>query len=226
MTWVEIEEKLKETQTVLIPISSLEQHGHHLPISTDCVEGYEVAKKAAGETKVLLHPTIMLGNQRKSYGYPGSISIKKSTLKSVVKEVCESLIFNGFKKLIFVSGHGGSNHLEAIQEAIDEMNNKNIKVIELFETFSKLAEELNESEHDGHAAESETSLMLYLDPKNVKMKKAKAYAPKYPDDGTSEEFRKCNPIGVNGDPTKATKEKGKRLFEKAVEEVVKIVKNE
>ena len=224
MTWKEIEEKLKETQTVVVPLSSLEQHGFHLPVSTDYFISYEVCKRAAEKTNVFCLPPIIIGQNRKGYPYPGTVSVKEGTLKNVVIDMCESLKYTGFKKIIIISGHGATKHVQAIKDALNELNDKQIVFFRVSELVGQLRKEIVEAEIDKHASEYETSVMLYLDEKAVDMSKAASYFPDYPEgDVEAMEYKKANPVGVWGDPTKATKEKGEKFVEKAVETLVEII---
>lgn len=226
MTWKEIEDKLKQTQTILVPISPLEQHGLHLPISTDYDRAYEVAKRAAKQTNVFCIPPIILGNNKKGYAFPGTISVRPETLKNIIIDVCTSLRYTGFKKIIIVSGHWGTKHVESINKALEELDDKDILFVGVHKLVDeKIIKEIIETENDRHAGESETSDMLYLEEEQVQMDKAVASFPKYPEEDVDyKEYKKINPTGITGDPTKATKEKGKIMIEEAIKNLVKLIK--
>lgn len=82
MTMAEFEEGLKLTRTVYIPFGSIEEHGNHLPLSTDTIQAYEVGKKAALLIPLFVAPPIHYGSCRSTSCHPGTISISTSTLKN------------------------------------------------------------------------------------------------------------------------------------------------
>ncbi len=221
MTSEEIRNKQKETRTVIVPISPIEQHGPHLTISPDHLIGYEVSRKAAEETGVFCLPPLTLGYNHKGSSFPGTVSISTETLKSVVRDLCSSLERTGFRRIIIISGHAGGGHVRAIKETVE--GHDNISFFTVRDLTSKVVGGLIDTKDDRHAGEKETSLMLYLAPGHVRMDRAVSSFPDYPDDITPEEYMRGNPSGVYGDPTKATKEKGEKLFRTAVEELAGII---
>ncbi|MDO8627150.1 MAG: creatininase family protein, partial [Candidatus Diapherotrites archaeon] len=120
MSWKEIQEALKKTQTILVPLSPLEQHGPHLPVSTDYFRAFEICKSAAEKTKVFYLPPIIAGVLKKGYAFPGGVSTSPEALKIFVRDIIESLLFTGFKKILIVSGHGGTTHNLAMREIISK----------------------------------------------------------------------------------------------------------
>ena len=75
MTWNEVERKLKETRTGIIPFGSTEEHGYHLPLSTDYLVAYEIAKRIADETPALVTPPVCYGVCRRGETFPGTTTI-------------------------------------------------------------------------------------------------------------------------------------------------------
>ena len=225
MTYPEIEEKQKSTKTVLIPFSILEEHGPHLPVSTDYDRALYVCSKAAEKTNVFCLPSIIGGICNKNYAYPGTISLSSETVTNIIKDTCKSLKDTGFERIIFVSGHGGSAHPNAINKALDELADKNISFHKVSGLMDEELNSLIETENDQHAGEKETSDMLVIKPGLVKMDKAVASFPKThpPSDSPKIEFKKANPSGVFGDPTKATKEKGEKRLNNAIGNLVKVI---
>ena len=116
MSWKKIESAQKKTKTVVVPISLLEEHGTHLPVSTDYLRAYEIAKRV--KKKFFLLPPIIIGNAGKGAAFPGTVSVSAQTLKRVIVEMCESLHFTGFRKIIIFSGHAGSAHNKAGERAM------------------------------------------------------------------------------------------------------------
>jgi len=130
MSWKEIESAQKKTRTVVIPLSLLEEHGPHLPVSVDYLRAYEIAKRV--KKNFFLLPPIIIGNTGKySFAFPGTISISEKTLKRLIVEMCESLHFTGFRKIFVFSGHNGRKHSKAAEQAAGELRKKKINACEL-----------------------------------------------------------------------------------------------
>ncbi|MDO8627632.1 MAG: creatininase family protein, partial [Candidatus Diapherotrites archaeon] len=129
-----------------------------------------------------------------------------------------------FKKILIVSGHGGTTHNLAMMEIVSKFPEAEYFVAH--ELISeKVLKKIIESENDWHSGEHETSEMLFLAPELVDMKKAIKENPKFPEKVSSpKEYMKANPSGVNGNPLKATKAKGKKLFEAAVKGLIEKIK--
>ena len=232
MTWKEIEAGLKKTKTVIVPVSPLEEHGPHLPVSTDYLTAYEIAKRAEKKTNIFLLPPIIIGVVNKGYLYPGSVSLSKSTFANAVYDICKSLSDTGFRKIIFLSGHWGGTHVSAFEKGIKRFlqGNKNIKIIltsvSMLEGDTKKQILGENIEKDKHAGEIETSRVLELSPKDVRKGKLVKEIPNYYKNITPEEVRRINKTGIYGDATKATKEKGKKLAVAAVKKLVTIINGE
>ncbi|CAG1015786.1 partial Creatinine amidohydrolase, partial [Anaerolineales bacterium] len=121
MTMVEFEEGLKRTQTIFIPFGSVEEHGSHLPLSTDTIQAYEVGKKAAQQIPLFVAPPIHYGSCRSTSCHPGTISITTGTLKALMKDIVRSLYAQGMRNIIVLTGHAGGSHRMALQDAGEEL---------------------------------------------------------------------------------------------------------
>ena len=213
MRRTEIEEAAKADAVVIIPVGSIEQHGNHLPVNTDINCCFSIAKSAAeiiDDFPVLVAPSIWGGFSPHHMKYPGTISLKLHTFIDILTDVATSIAAHGFKKIIFLNGHGANiGVIDSMRRKL--MNEDNGPSCIGYTYFTLVDEELKAiSEVDftiGHAAEMETSLQLYLQPELVD-KGVATWAP-----------------GVHGDPTKGTYEKGKRLFEAAVNTVVTLIQD-
>jgi creatinine amidohydrolase len=224
MTWKEIENGLKKTKTVIVPVSPLEEHGLHLPVSSDYLTAYEIAKRAAEHVNVFVFPPLILGVVKHGYFYPGTISVKQKTFENVLNDICTSLSDTGFKRIIFLSGHAGKNHLESIEKTSKGFGKIKVEFYTCSSLHKDATEKIIETKEDYHAGEKETSRILELAPEEVRKGKETKEFPIYPKKPKSiMEYKKANMSGVFGDATKATKEKGKILIDAAVKELVKII---
>jgi len=200
-------------QIAVIPVGSIEQHGPHLPISTDSDIVTEVAKKICQKNNYLLLPTINYGVSQEHAPF-FNLSLKETTLNRILLDLCLSLFENNIKTIFIINGHHGNiNAIKNIdKKLLNDLKNK-IRV------FTLSYWHFMEREFD-HAGFVETSLMLAIS-NQVKMKLAKKGL--ITDDMTKQEIKKISKIasksfpkatknGIWGDPRKATIKDGKELF--------------
>ena len=119
ITMPEFEEGLKKTRTVIIPVGSVEEHGPHLPLSTDTMQAYEVAVETSKKVPVFVAPPIHYGVCRSTSQHPGTISITTTTLKSLIKDISVSFSKQGLKNFLIVSGHAGGTHTSALVDVCE-----------------------------------------------------------------------------------------------------------
>ncbi len=227
MTMAEFEEGLKATRTVLIPFGSVEEHGSHLPLSTDTIQAHEVAKKAAALIPLFVAPPIHYGNCRSTSDHPGTISISTATLKALMKDLIRSFRAQGLRNMLVLTGHAGGSHRMALQDAGEEMlmeyGDIRIAVVTEYDLASREGRAIIETEGDAHAGEIETSRILHSHPHLVKGTGEKGY-PDFPTGILVRDKRKYWPSGVWGDPGKASAAKGKEIEELVVKKIVDLVK--
>ena len=203
----------KKKQVAIIPIGSIEQHGPHLPISTDSDIVTEVAKRLSEMKGYLLLPTLTYGVSFE-HAPLFNLSIRESTLRTILTDLCSSLLMNNIKKIFIINGHHGNlKSIKNIDVKLQKISKNKLKVFPLsYWHFMK-----REFDHAGFV---ETSLMLAIS-KNVKMKLAKKGL--ITDGMTKQEikilgklanqsFPKATKNGIWGDPTKATKQDGKTIL--------------
>jgi len=122
MTRVDIQKALDTGfSTVVFAVGSNEQHGPHLPTSTDSLIGEVLANKVAMKLgKALQAPSINVGCSDQHMMFPGAISLRPETLKNLIRDYCVSLAKQGFKNIVILPSHGGN--FKAVQEITDELN--------------------------------------------------------------------------------------------------------
>jgi creatinine amidohydrolase len=227
ITMQEFEQGLKITQTVLIPFGSTEEHGSHLPLSTDTLQAHEVCKSASGIIPLFVAPPIHYGCCRSTSNHPGTISITTGTLKSLMKDIVRSLRRQGLRNFIILTGHAGGTHkmalVDAGEELIEEFRDIRLAVLTEYDLAYKEGRELIETEGDSHAGEIETSRVMHLRPDLVKGSGNRAF-PEFPQGILVRNKRRFWESGVWGDPSKASAEKGRRINALVVTKLVEFVR--
>jgi creatinine amidohydrolase len=212
----------KNKQVAIIPVGSIEQHGPHLPISTDTDIVTEVAKRISEKKGYLLLPTITYGVSFEHAPF-FNLSIRESTLRTILSDLCISLLSNRIKTVFIINGHHGNlKPIKNIDIRLKKLSKNKLKVFPLSYWH------FMDRDFD-HAGFVETSLMLAIS-KNVKMKLAKKGLTT--DKMTkqqiqklgklaNESFPKATKNGIWGDPTKATKKDGQRILDEIINNLSK-----
>jgi creatinine amidohydrolase len=171
MTWPEVEALARKTDMVIIPVGALEQHGHHLPIGTDALNGIERAKLIAQRADVLVAPILLPGNSPYHMEFPGTITLSLETIERVYVEAAQSLLRHGFRRFLILNSHGGNAVVSRF--IADRINHETAGIaVELGEAASPFRERARSSDpesFDRHGGVGETSTSLYLLPTLVNL---------------------------------------------------------
>lgn len=237
MTWKEIKEAMdKGNKTVIVPIGSMEQHGPHLPEGTDTFSGDVLGQRIArklGDT--LVAPTIRPGCSRHHMRFPGTITLTPETLMRTIREVCSSLAFHGFKNIVLMPTHGGNfAPVNTVAPEIAQELDANIVVIadlkELMEIMDKAMQEfgVSSAEAGAHSGAAETSFMLACYEKLVREDLIQTgYMGEFRTSTVlSKGVKAFSPIGVLGDPKKASREAGEKMINDLVEAYARKIEKE
>ncbi|MDD2503320.1 MAG: creatininase family protein [Clostridia bacterium] len=242
-SWDEIVEHAKKCDIAILPLGSIEQHGHHLPTGHDTMQLFPMMEEVARQTGAMLLPCPWYGaHPHHHWGFPGTIPLSNDTMKALIKDKVRGASKAGFNKFILFFGHGQAF---VTNYAVQDLG------IEGYYVLSVMFQNMVREEHwkifetpFWHADEAETSLALSLFPEYVDMSKAVVESatplldrefvtgctevgsskPLRFDEGTvsAPEYKDLK-YGVVGDPTKATKEKGDKYFKVIVDGLVKLV---
>ena len=171
MSWLDVENYLKTSDMVIIPLGSTEQHGKHLPLGTDCYEAVGMSKIISEKTGVLVAPVLWVGYSVYHSGFCGSLSLKPETMEQVLFETAEMLIGYGFKRIMFFNYHGGNKVVQ--NKVIHRINHNTTATAVAIGNGSPFQTSLPGGDFfDNHAGKNETSIMLHLRPDLVRMDRA------------------------------------------------------
>lgn len=246
MTWVEMKDWVEKTDLVLVPLGSVEQHGPALPMGIDSYAGYYVTMEAAKKAEVPVAPLM-------PYGYscfhmrpnePGTLTLRDETLFNVLYDIGRSLIYHGFNKIVFSTGH--TANAPTIDRVIRRLRYETgafaVGYAADTEVFAGLCEDLIDGKDQmpgWHAGEIETSVAMLMRPDLVReerLKKTLATTPDYlpegsvKDSGSGFGFKyKDFPVrfpfdqweysenGIMGNPLLASREKGEKIYTRMID---------
>ena len=243
MAYVDVQDILKTTDIVLIPIGSQEKHGPHIPLACDSIATIETTRRAAYKAEVPYTPLIPVGYSPHHMGRMGegvgSITFTGDTMRRIVYEIGKSIIFHGFNKLIYTSQH--ASNTKVVDEALRRLRYETGAFVAWYmtptERRTQVIEDLLEEKVGWHSGEMETSQCLAYNAKACHMERAKkhtAHAPEW----LGPEFAKTDGVptvifqgtenifipmehheyveeATIGDPLLASVEKGEKILEAA-----------
>ena len=231
-TWPEAGAALADTSTALLPIGSTEQHGPHLPLSTDHVIAEGFARAAADRAGVVCAPTITVGVSPHHRQFHGTMSVDAATFRDYVESLSRSLVYQGIDRIVYVNAHGGNvEHLREVGRRLHDDGAAYAVEWMWNESIPELVDSLFER-NGPHAGPKETSMVWYLADLVREGELEAARDDGCPDLAAVETERngarlyydsiENSPNGAFGDPTDASAEKGERLFEAATEQLVEL----
>lgn len=182
MTWEEVRDAAAAELPVVLSIGSTEQHGPHLPLSTDCIIPVGIALRAASDVPLIVAPPIRYGAKSRALSgggetFPGTVSLRGHTLIETLRDVLLGLGKSGFRKICVQNWHYENAGFlwEACDLAVE--SNQGLKLLLLEDPFPSFTDaELAALYPEGfpgwdveHASIAETSIMLSLRPDLVRV---------------------------------------------------------
>jgi len=230
----EVQEIAQEDGSILIvPVGSIEQHGNHLPVSTDTIlvdaVAHSGAERIADEVPVLVTPTVWHGYSPHHLPFGGTITIDVNELIDILEAVADSALENGFDSLLLLNGHGGN--MSIIDNAVKTIGQEHLEAtvhgLTYFTLGARFVDDIRDSEPGGmsHGGEFETSLMMHLRPDLVREDQVEATHKEATFDyestdlmnggelGTYRSFDEYSDSGAIGAPELASAEKGKAFLD-------------
>lgn len=230
MYWKTADEIMERNpELAIIPVGSLEQHGPHLPVMTDWAIAMELGRRVAELTGGFLLPALPISTCREHMGKKGAVWMEPPTFYQMMTDIVMSLKTQGFKKVVILQCHGGIFVMTPVVRDLNAKHNPELMValVDGCALFQPLYREgIIETNTEVHAGEVETSQVLAVAPETVHMDRAVDFVPDIPRPYLSYgSIFRASPAGVWGEPTKASAEKGERIYERsarlAVEEMNK-----
>jgi creatinine amidohydrolase len=241
-TWQELSKLVPQQPVVVLPVGSVEDHGLHLPLDTDNFLIQSIVEEAARrlDGEMLLLPPVPYGFETHHMDFPGTIDIRIENMLNFVLDITRSVARHGFKRILLADGHGSNMPILDLVARRTILETDALCGAFIWPSLAKeTIEQIRESERPGgmaHACELETSVYLHLDPSRVQMEKAKKEIGMSPTRFIWMDLMMSSPVllmdrwtrfsktGVAGDPTLATAEKGKKVFEAVVTALMDFVR--
>ncbi len=221
LSHLRISKEIRKNPVAIIPVGSIEQHGPHLPISTDSDIVTYIAEKVAEKTGFLLLPTIQCGVSIEHYPF-FNLSVSTNILQRYITEMCASLLKNKVKTVIILNGHHGN------QKALKEIPRKFVKNKRGFKVLVYSYWHFMDCKFD-HAGFVETSIMLAI---SKKVEMSRAVKGLVEEDHTKKEldnlvrianksFISATRNGIWGDPRRANAREGRKILSEVIRSIVK-----
>lgn len=211
------------TATAVVPIGAVEQHGSHLPVGTDAVIAEAFARRLAEELDAYLLPVLAFSSSIEHRDSKGTVYLKADTLALVVRDICESLAYSGYSRIVLVNAHGGNWILKPTvrqlnRDFADRGHHAEAVLIHSSVALGRQSEVTKHVHNDIHGGEKETSLMLHLCGEHVREPVPQTAAPDVPQDYMDYfDVAELTEDGYWGYPEEADADKGVRLLELMVE---------
>ena len=226
----------KSARTCVIPLGIIEKHGPHLPLGTDLIDVREIAIRAAEEEFTIIFPPFYFGQIYEAKQQPGTVAYSPQTVLRVLQETCDEIHRNGIEKIILVNGHGGNNSLLPYfcQFQLEKQKDYAVYLFRPVDSdeYKDKLNKMRQTDWDGHAGETETSLMLAHRPDLVHLDRA--------NDQSGKDLQRLNslsfahtaiwwyaqfPNHYAGDGSYGTAEMGKLIMENKTDQLVEMIRS-
>ncbi len=203
LAWPEARARFDKDAVVVVPIGAASKaHGPHLPLKTDALTARALGQQLIERLPVVAAPVIGFGHYPAFTSFAGSQHLSADTFKALARELLGNLRRDGVKRIALI------NTGVSTEKPLDEVAAEQGDVLVLhMRLMGQAADALIDNKDGGHADERETSVMLALDPRSVRMDRLKLDGP-------------FETTGATGDPTRATAFKGERLLAARVDDLV------
>ncbi|KRF20670.1 creatinine amidohydrolase [Nocardioides sp. Soil797] len=240
MTTFEAGESAAAGDIVILPVGAFEQHGPGLPMATDQIRAEAVAGLVADRLAdhVVIGPALPVGVSPHHSAFAGTVTLPPALFTAVLRAYVDSLATAGWRRFLVVNGHGGNNAAlgTLAQGLLHEQPDVELAWTPLTSLASDVVASMKVDEVHGHCGEAETAQMLHVAPHLVRHDRLIAGTTKlaqldplarlsrHPGHPTlAVRYDRLSPIGVLGDPTRASPEDGRRIVEAIVDRITAFV---
>lgn len=222
-TTTEVDRSRPTPRSVLcVPLGATEQHGPHLPLDTDTRVAVAWAEALSQHRPgFMVAPALPYGSSGEHQGFAGTLSIGQEALRSVLLELIRSAAHT-FSAVVLVCGHAGN--AEPVLAVTRQARHEGHRVVALLPSWDEPADGEGSLTIDAHAGRTETSLLLHLCPEVVRQDRLQPgvtgpvtrFLPRLRRDGVAA----VSPNGILGDPSGASADEGRRLFDLLVQRAI------
>lgn len=234
ITYEEAKKIINKDTIILLPIGGgTKEHGSHLPMGTDFYVTDWIANEVVERFPVVALPTLPYAYYPAFIDWAGSVSIEAENFMRIARDIIKSFTRFGVKKFLIIDG-GVSTHCPLKILSSDLHNELGIRVgvTDCLGLGKEIEDAICEQEKGGHGDEGETSCMLHIKPELVKMDKAVEEYRVGVKGAFQNGIKKVaiggkmdTPHGIHGNSKLATSEKGKKIMEAKVEDIIKFLES-
>ena len=219
LTWPALARLVEGGETLcILPVAAVEQHGPHLPVSTDSDIATAVCHTASARTGAPVLPTFWAGSsQAHTTAWPGTFSLSPRLLVEVVVELARWVRASGFTRLLIVNAHVGN--AAPLRVAVDEIRaagDLRAGLVSWYELTPEISAEVTADAEDWHAHAAETSLLLHLRPELVDAAEIRDDPDRTAELVLSYTVAETSREGLTGAPSQASAKLGAELFDAVV----------
>ncbi len=232
LTWPDVEAHLQRDNRLLLVTGATEQHGHHLPLGTDCIIPSTIAGRLSARTGVPIAPVVNYGYSESHMAFPGTFTLTEETLRALYLELLQSAYRQGWRRFFVLNGHGGNRAAWEWVAALAIKVKPDLKVYLSHwwqePTVAALTRQTF-GRTEGHAGLEESAAVLVTHPHLVHLDNAPGTAdvPEQVWQGTPSAIRSAIPSGAVGlNPADATADFGERLIELLVSDYQSLLDGE
>ncbi len=233
LTWPEAKQWFDKGAPVVVPIGAIsKEHGHHLPLKTDWLLARDLSRRVAEKLPVVLAPVVSFGYYPAFVRYPGSQHLSAETFGAILTEILAKFVRDGVKRLAVINtGVSTEPVLRIVVRDFYETHGVRVHTADI-RMLGRKTRALMQQKIGGHADEAEASMILAIEPKSVKLDRARTdygnaldepatvfYTPTV-FDGDAKSGPDYSVAGARGDPTLATAEKGEAILSDMAAELV------
>jgi creatinine amidohydrolase len=232
MNWQQAQAAFAKTNLAIIPTGAVEVYGPHLPLGSDGIVAQHLAHKLAERVGAIVTPLVPVGDSRSLLSFPGTLTVSPASFCSYLKDLCTSLMHWGIKRILFINGH--ASNVPPVTNLGLELANSGIRVaqVDFWRAIAPMAPEILDTGAlaNRHAGEIGTSVLLAVRPDLVDMSKAARVIPRptiasnHPEVALNDiPFSQITDLGMTGDATTATAQKGEIMIARLLDHLEKFV---